>query len=126
MPTRVWRSAVLPISSAVTNMSRGCASENALRRVQVSTPTPHNHGRERTSPGLERMELLFRCNGLRRGGNTLVKSVATRTFEQVEVVLIGNPGIMSITCKPLDSITVGSACYISSSREKNSFPCRIS
>lgn len=28
-----------------------------------------------------------------------MKPVATRKFEQVEVVLIGNPGIISITCK---------------------------
>lgn len=55
-----------------------------------------------------------------------MKPVATRTFEQVEVVLIGNPGIMSIRCKLVDSITVGSACYIRLSRENNSFSCRIS
>lgn len=51
----------------------------------------------------------------------MVKPVATRKFEQVQVVLIGNPGIMSIPSKPVDSVTVSSACYISSSREKNSF-----
>lgn len=50
-----------------------------------------------------------------------MKPVATRKFEQFEVVLIGNPGIMSMTCKLADSITVGSACYTSSSREKNSY-----
>lgn len=40
MQTWVWRSAALPIPSAVANMLRGCALENAFRRIQVPNQ-PH-------------------------------------------------------------------------------------